>query len=236
MQKIRAATQKMIGKLKGNTELNILISEETDICKKEEQLCKERVEAIEALKNFAAAHSEDIKNAVNEIAEQILALNKAETDKIAGIQTKYINKLREVLETAKKVDAIEKQKEETKRAMERATENLTKKQKALENAKAKGDPAKITSAEVQLKTAEQEKAAREAELAKMTPELEEKMKQFQAYQASALKNALKSRVEIYKDYAQKYMDIVNGLTKKIEAIPAEEGIQPPSVQGEAPKE
>ncbi len=236
MQKIRGLGQKFIGKFKGNTELTLLISEEGDICKKEEQLCKERAEAIGALKNFAAAQPDDVKNAVNEIAEQILALNQAESEKIASIKSNYLNKLAELLESAKKMDAIEKQKEDAKKAVEKATENLTKKQKALENTKAKGDVGKVAVAETQLKTAEQDKAAREQDLEKITPEVEAKVKEFQTYQASALKDALKARTETYQAFAQKYMDIASGLVKKADAIPAEEGVKPPVVEGEAPKE
>ncbi len=236
MQKIRAATQKMIGKIKGNAELNILISEEGDIGKKEVQLCKERAEAIGALNNFAASQPDDVKNAVKEIAEQILALNQAESDKIAAIQTTYINKLKELLDTAKKMDAIEKQKEDAKKAVEKATDNLAKKQKDLEKTKAKGDAAKTAGAEVQLKTAEQEKESREKELEKLTPEIEAKIKEFQAYQASALKDALKARSEAYKAFAQKYSEISSGLKEKVDAIPAEEGVKPPTGEAEAPKE
>ncbi len=236
MQKIRAATQKMIGKIKGNAELNILISEEGDIGKKEEQLCKERIEAVGALNNFAAAQPDEVKNAVNGIAEQILALNQAESEKIASIQTNYINKLKELLDAAKKMDAIEKQKEDAKKAVDKATDNLAKKQKALDGAKTKGDAAKTAGAEVQLKTAEQEKVAREKDLEKLIPELEAKVKEFQVYQVSALKDALKARSEAYKTFGQKYSEIASGLKEKVDAIPAEEGINPPTVEVEAPKE
>ncbi len=232
MQKIRA----LVGKVKGNAELNTLISEENDVCKKEEQLCKERAEAVGALKSFAAAQPEDVKNAVNVIAEQILALNQAESEKIASMQTNYLNKLREILDAAKKMEALDKQKEDAKKAVERATDNLAKKQKDLEKAKTKGDVGKTAMAEAQLKTAEQEKTAREKDLEKLTPEIEEKIKEFQAYQLAAMKDALKARTEAAKTYAQKYLDIASGMTEKVEAIPAEEGAKPPSAEGEAPKE
>ncbi len=236
MQKIRGLSQKVIGKFKGNAELKTLISEEGDICKKEEQLCKERVEAIGALKSFAASQPDDVKNAVNETAERIEALNQAENEKIASFKSAYIAKLEELLETAKKMDALEKQLDDAKKAVEKAVDNITKKQKGLDGAKSKGDAGKIATAEVQLKTAEQEKVAREADLTKLTPEVEAKIKEFQVYTASAIKDALKARSETYKAYAEKYVDIASGLAKKVEAIPAEEGVKPPTVEGEAPKE
>jgi len=229
MQKLRGITQKVIGKIKGNAELTILISEEGDICKKEEQLCKERVEAITALKTYAASQPEEIKNAVNEIAEQILALNQAESEKIASIQANYINKLREIEESVKKMDILEKQKEDAKKAVEKATDNLAKKQKSLENANTKGDAGKIALAETQLKTAEQEKETREKELEKVVPQVDAKLKEFQNYQSSAVKDALKARNEAYKTFAQKYLDVTSGIEKNVEAIPAEEGMKPPTI-------
>jgi DNA-directed RNA polymerase subunit F len=234
MQKIRGLAQKLI--FKGNVELKALISEEGDICKKEEQLCKERAEAIAALKAFAASQPDDVKSAVNEIAEQIQALNQAENEKIASIKSAYIAKLEELLETAKKMDALQKQQDDAKKAVEKAIDNISKKQKGLDGAKTKGDAGKIATAEVQLKTAEQEKTACETKLEKLTPEIEAKMKEFQTYQGSALKDALKARSETYKVYAEKYVEISSGLAKKVAEIPAEEGVKPPVVEGEAPKE
>ncbi|OLS12481.1 MAG: hypothetical protein RBG13Loki_3902 [Promethearchaeota archaeon CR_4] len=229
MQKFKAATQKVFGKTKGNAELNTLISNEVDLCKREEQICKDRATTISALKAYAASQPDEIKNAVNEVAEQGLPLNQAETDKVIAVQSNYINKLREILEAAKKMDVLDKQKEDAKKAVEKASDNLAKKQKALEGAKMKGDAGKIAAAEAQLKSAEQEKITAEKTLEKLIPLAEEKAKEFQNYQSSALKDALKARTEAYKTFAQKYQDFVSGIEKQVEAIPAEEGLNPPTV-------
>lgn len=232
MQKIRRVSQKIASKTGrlGHLELQALISEEEDTIHKTQQLFIERIEAVTALKTFAATEPEEIKVAVESIAEQTESLNAAESEMISEIDANYIGKMRNLLENLEGLDIANKKKEEAIKSLEKAKMNVAKKEKAIEAAEIKGDPAKITIAKDQLEQAQTELNAKEIENQTAASQAEEKTTEFQSEKLAILKEAFTALNTARRNFYDKALAIVSGLQEKVDSLPTEVETAPTPVK------
>ncbi|HMF30562.1 MAG TPA: hypothetical protein VKK79_04070 [Candidatus Lokiarchaeia archaeon] len=235
-QKLRKIVQKVADKtgLMKHVELQTLISEEGDIVKKTQQLFTERVEAITALKTFAAAEPDEVKAAVESIAEETEGLNAAESDMISAINANYVGKLHTLLDKLGDIDAILKKKNDAVRALEKAKENVAKKEKGVEKAEASGDSAKLITAKSQLDIAQKDVEAKETESEKTAAESDEKEAAFNSDKLATLKEAFTALNDARKEFYEKALGIVSGLQEKVDSLPAEVSAPAPAAKPAPP--